>query len=198
MRRLLKALRHETPSPAETAARRGVAGDGEPVAQVFKTMHAAHSGKLSIARIWRGTLSDGMTLDGKRIGGLSGLLGNQQKKMTQAGLGDVVALGRMEEVTTGDVLTESGTPPPDMQPWPDVLAPVYAMAIAAENRADEVKLTGGLQRLNEEDASVTYRQEDDTRQLVLLGQGEIQLRIALETLKNRYKVASVGASPRVP
>ncbi len=198
VRRLLKALRHEAPSPEETAVRRGITGDGEPVAQVFKTMHAAHSGKLSIVRVLRGTLSDGVTLNGKRIGGLFGLLGNQQKKKMQAVLGDVVALGRMDDVATGDVLTESGSPPPDIAPWPDVLEPVYAMAIAAENRADEVKLTGGLQRLNEEDSSVTYRQEDDTRQLVLLGQGEIHLRIALEKLKNRYNVAAVSARPRVP
>ncbi len=198
VRRLLKALRHESPSPDETAARVGIDGDGDVVAQVFKSMHAAHSGKLSLVRVWRGTLSDGMTIGGKRVGGLSGLLGNQQVKMSQAVLGDVVALGRMDEVITGDLLTESGTRPSDAIEWPEVLEPVYAMAIEAENRADEVKLTGGLQRLNEEDPSIRYHQEDDTHQLVLEGQGEIHLRIALEKLKNKYNVAATGVRPRVP
>ena len=198
VRRLLKALRHESPSPDTTAARYGVEGAGEAVAQVFKSMHAAHSGKLSLARVWRGKINDGMTMGGKRIGGLSGLLGNHQVKMTEAVLGDVVALGRMDDVVTGDVLTESGNPPSGMAEWPPVLEPVYSMAIEAENRADEVKLTGGLQRLREEDPSINYRQEDDTHQLVLEGQGEIHLKIALEKLKNKYNVAATGFRPRVP
>ncbi len=197
VRRLLKALRHETPSPEETAARHGIAGGDEAVVQVFKSMHAAHTGRLAISRVWCGKVTEGMTLNGKRVGGIAGLLGNQQKKISEAGPGDVVALSRMDEVATGDLLTASGNAP-DGGGWPAVLDPVYGMAIEAENRADEVKLTGGLQRLNEEDPSITYRQEDDTRQLVLLGQGEIHLRIALEKLKNKYNVATGSARPRVP
>ena len=56
VRRLWKALRHETPGPAETAARLGIAPEGEPLAQVFKTYHLPHTGKLSLARVWRGSV----------------------------------------------------------------------------------------------------------------------------------------------
>ena len=59
IRRLWKALRHETPAPQETAARLGIAPEGEPLAQVFKTYHLPHTGKLSLARVWRGTISEG-------------------------------------------------------------------------------------------------------------------------------------------
>ena len=64
VRRLWKALRHETPSPQETAARLGIAAEGEPLAQVIKTFHLPHTGKLSLARVWRGTITEGMVLNG--------------------------------------------------------------------------------------------------------------------------------------
>ena len=84
VRRLMKALRHETPNPDEGARRLGIDPDGEAVAQVFKSLHAAHSGKLSIARVWRGGISEGETLSGHRIGGISKLMGSNQTKVTKA------------------------------------------------------------------------------------------------------------------
>jgi elongation factor G len=198
VRRLMKALRHETPNPDISAQRLGIDPDGEAVAQVFKSLHAAHSGKLSIARVWRGEISEGDTLNGQRIGGISKLMGSNQTKLTKAGLGDVVAFGRMDEVLTGDVLTPSGEAPADTAAWPAPLPPVYSFAIEAENRADEVKLTGSLQRLNEEDPSLTYRQDNDVHQLMLEGQGEIHLRLAIERLKSKYNVGAVTVKPKVP
>ncbi len=197
-RRLLKALRHESPSPEETAARLGIEGDGEAVVRVFKTMHAAQSGKLSIGRVLRGEIGEGETLGGKRIGGLSMLLGNHQKKAAKASLGEVVALGRMDEVITGELLTPSGKAPDGMEPWPEALTPVYSMAVEAENRSDEVKLTGALQRIREEDPSFSFHQETDVHQLMMLGQGEIHLQIALQKLQSRYGVPTKTARPKVP
>ncbi|MBV8870514.1 MAG: 50S ribosome-binding GTPase, partial [Acetobacteraceae bacterium] len=75
VRRLWKALRHDAPAPEETAARRGIAADGPPLAQVFKTVHAGHTGKLSYARIWRGAIKDGATLGGTRLGGVYRMAG---------------------------------------------------------------------------------------------------------------------------
>ena len=70
VRRLWKALRHDTPDPAETAERREIVPGGAPRAQVFKTAYAGHTGKLSYARIWSGTISDGAQLGGTRLGGI--------------------------------------------------------------------------------------------------------------------------------
>lgn len=198
VRRLLKALRHEVPAPDQTAARVGIEPSGEAVAEVFKSLFASHAGKLSIARIWRGEIAEGATLGGKRIGGIARLVGSQQKKVTKASLGDVVAFGRMDDVHTGDVLTPSGNPPEGLRPWPAPLPPVFALAIEAENRSDEVKLTGALQRLNEEDPSISYRQDNDVHQLLLQGQGDIHLQIAVERLKSKYNVAARTHRPRVP
>ncbi len=198
VRRLLKALRHETPGPEATAARRGLKGDGEPVAEVFKTYHAAHTGKLTLARMWRGSVKDGQTLNGARVSGLYRMTGVTMAKLPEAKPGDVVAFGRMESITTGTALTPSGTRPPGMRAFPPTLPPQFALAIAAENRNDEVKLSGAMAKLSEEDPSLSFSHEHDTGELVLHGQGDIHLQIAMERLKNKYNLKVRSRRPRVP
>jgi elongation factor G len=190
--RLWKALRHDTPSSAVTAARRKVAPQGEPLVQVVKTFHAAHTGKLSIARIWRGTIKDGMALGGSRVSGLYRLVGPSLTKLGEARAGDVVALGRMDDVATGAVLGGK-----DKLLWPPVLAPVYAMAIAAENRNDEVKLSGALHKLVDEDPSLSVAHDADTGQTVLRGQGEIHINAALDKLARAYNLKVTARRPEV-
>ena len=197
IRRLLKALRHDTPGPDVRAANLGFASAGGATVQVFKTCHAQHSGKISLARIWTGEVRDGQTLGGNRVGSLLKMLGSQSETIQTASVGGVVGLGRMEAVRTGDILIADGDAP-DGSVWPAPLTPVYSLAITPENRNDEVKLTGGLQRLNEEDPSLTYQQNEDTHELVLYGQGDIHLQIALEKLRNKYNVSAKSARPSVP
>lgn len=197
VRRLLKALRHDAPRPEQRAANLGFDPNGDAAVQVFKTFHAQHSGKISLARVWSGTVSDGQTLGGARIGSLQTMVGSQADKISEAAFGDVVGLGRMETVRTGDVL-RAGADSADGSDWPEPLAPVYSLAITPENRSDEVKLTGGLQRLNEEDPSLTYEQNEDTHELVLLGQGDIHLQISLDKLRSKYNVTATSARPNVP
>lgn len=189
VRRLLKALRHETPEVRSAAARLGVDAErGEPLAQVFKTAHIPHSGKLTFARILRGELADGTPVGGERISGIARMLGTQQTKLPKAAQGAVVALGRMEGTKTGQVLTPSGKAPSGMAEWPKPLKPVYGLALATENRNDEVKLTAALARLMEEDPSLTVEHDADMHQLVLWGQGEIQLQIAGDRLKSKFNL----------
>ena len=196
VRRLLKALRHEAPGPEATLERLGGA-EGDPLAQVFKTYHLPHTGKLSVARIWRGSVSDGAHFGDHRVSGMSQLMGHTLNKISKAGVGDLVGLGRMEEVRTGDVLTGSGAAQ-GVLPWLEPLTPVYSMAISAEKREDEVKLSTGIARLVEEDPSITSEHNEDTHQLVLWGQGDIHLRVAAEKLKDRYNVAVATQRPQVP
>ncbi|MFQ5972566.1 MAG: elongation factor G [Alphaproteobacteria bacterium] len=195
--RLWKSLRHDTPPAGKTAERRGFTTDGEPVVQAFKTVHAAHAGKLNIARVWSGEIHEGAGLGGSRIGGLFTLFGQQHNKVSSAGAGQVVALGRMEGIQTGDVLTPEGRGEGG-DAWAPPISPVYAMAVTASRREDEVKLSGALQRLVEEDPSYRIEQNQDTRELVLCGQGEIHLGVALEHLRERYKIEATGARPQVP
>jgi elongation factor G len=196
VRRLLKALRHETPEPAATAARLGLKnGAGDTVAQVIKTYYPGNTGKLSLARVWRGTVSEGMTLNGVRVAGVLRVNGAKQEKVASAGVGEVVALARLEGIGTGTVLS-SGASAPDL-PRPDMPKPVFGLAIAAEKRSDEVKLSGAIHKLIEEDPTLVLLHSEDGHELILWGQGDIHLQIALDRLRTKYSLPAVTRRPRV-
>jgi elongation factor G len=196
VRRLWKALRHETPSPRETADRLGIAAAGEPLAQIIKTYHLPHTGKLSLARVWRGTVNEGMVLNGTRVAGLLRVTGAQHEKLASAQVGEVVGMTRMESIMTGDVLTPSGKADP--LPRPERPQPVFGLAISADKRADDVKLTGAIAKLTEEDATFELEQNADTQEMVLWGQGDIHLQIAIDRLRNRFNLAVNGRPASVP
>jgi elongation factor G len=196
IRRLWKALRHEAPSPQATAERRGISADGEPLAEVIKTYNLPHTGKLSLARVWRGQISEGMVLNGTRVAGLLRLTGAQQEKIPSAQAGEVVGLTRMEDIQTGAVLTPSGKAEP--LPRPERPQPVFGLAITSERRQDDVKLTGAIGKLIEEDPTLELEQNADTQEMVLWGQGDIHLQIALDRLRNRHNLAVSGRPAGVP
>jgi elongation factor G len=195
IRRLLKCLRHDVPGPDETARRRGWKVQGALAGRVFKTVHAAHTGKLSYARIWRGEIAEGGLVNGIRPSGLLFTLGATLTKTAKAGAGDVVALGRLDTVNTGDIL---GNADPDASLWQAPLPPLFSLAVQAEKKQDEVKLTGALAKLIEEDPSLSLDHNHETSEMVLWGQGEIHLQVALEKLKSRFNLAVTGHRPQVP
>lgn len=190
--RLLKVLRHECPDHESTAKRLDIPTGGPFTASVLKTIHAAHTGKLSVVRLWHGALKDGTTIGHDRASGVFKLMGAENTKLSVAKAGDLVALGRMDDVATGDLLTEAGRNADSGMHWPAPAEAVYALAIQPKNRQDEVKLTASIGRLIEEDASLALEHNADTHQMLLWGQGEIHLKVAIEHLKNRYNV-DVGA-----
>ena len=196
VRRLWKALRHETPSLQATAERLGIAAEGEPLAQVIKTYHLPHTGKLSLVRVWRGTISEGNVLNGTRVAGLLRLVGAQQEKVPSAQAGEVVGLTRMEDIQSGAVLTASGKADPLARP--ERPQPVFGLAIHSERRQDDVKLTGAIGKLIEEDPTLGLEQNADTQEMVLWGQGDIHLQIALDRLRNRHNLAVNGRPSATP
>ena len=193
--RLLKCLRHDVPGLETTRLRLGVEETGAALAQVFKTVHAAHTGKLSYARVWRGEFVEGGLVNGQRPSSLLSDLGGTHNKLHNAEPGDVVAFGRLDPVHTGDRL---GAADDTLEPWPTPLPPLFSLAVHAEKKQDDVKLTGALAKLVEEDASLSLNQSTDTGELVLWGQGEIHLQVALEKLRNRFGLAVSGYRPQVP
>lgn len=198
VRHLLTALVEEAPAPTITANRRGLdpGADGDAVVQILKTYFTPQGGRLSLGRIWQGTLNDGMALNGVRIGGIYRLMGQQQQPLQQAQAGEIVALGRLEGIATGDVVS-SGSQKPDL-PKGLQLKPVFALAIAAVNRKDEVKLSSALTKLIEEDPSLYWEQHGDTKEVILWGQGEIHLQVALDRLARKYNLPMTTHLPQVP
>jgi elongation factor G len=201
--RLLKALRHEAPGVAQTRARLGVSEKGPPLARILRTIHTPHGGKLSLARVLRGTFVDGQSVlspgGEEKISGLSRLLGGAPSKRTEAVEGDTLAFGHLENAATGDTLTgdprggvkdvaKSAAPPP---------APVHALALKVKDRKDEMKLASAIARLVDEDTALVYLHDQALSEIKLMGQGEMHLRVALERLTSRFGVAVEVQKPTV-
>jgi len=199
VRPLIDALLREAPEPQITAQRRGIqAKSPTSVAQVLKTYYTPQGGKLSLVRVWQGQLKDGIVLNGVRAGGLYRLFGQQQQSISQAGAGEIVAVGRLEGIQTSAILnTESGQSPREL-PVAALATPVYALAIAPENRKDEVKLSSALTKLLDEDPTLTWEQHGDTNEIILWGQGEIHLQVALDRLRRKYNLPMTTHLPRIP
>jgi elongation factor G len=195
VRRLWKALRHDTPAAAETADRKAIGTDGAPLAQVFKTVYAGHTGKLSFARVWNGAIRDGATLGGTRLGGIYRFVSGDLTKVPEAQAGDIVALGRLDGVATGATVSPGASAEP--LPFPQATPPVYAMAIATTDRKDDVKLSGALQKLAEEDQSLFITQGHDTGETVLHGQGEMHLLTTVDRLARNYGMKLTTRKPQV-
>jgi len=132
-----------------------------------------------------------------RIGGLFAMKGDAQTKLTEAGPGDTVALGRLEHVLTGETLCGNRTGL-KLATRAETLTPVYGLAIAAADRKDEVKLSGAIARLREEDPSILFEQNAELHQMTLWGQGEIHLKVAVEKLASKYGLSLRTSRPQVP
>jgi elongation factor G len=197
----MKALRHESPGVADTAKRLGASSSKDALAYVFKTVHLQHGGKLSLTRLLSGHLDDGATLQSSsgeagRASGISSPNCAHDTKRAAAEAGDTVALGKLDTIKTGDTLSSGKTAPAPLV-GVEPLPPVLSMAIAAMDRKDDVKLGQALLRLNEEDPSLTMVQNPRTHDIVLWGQGEMHLRVALERLHDRFGVNVKSHPPAI-
>jgi elongation factor G len=199
--RLLKALRHEVPFVSDTAKRLKLENTRSS-AYVMKTLHTPHGGKLSIARVLTGEMADGSGVTGaagaeERVAGVFTLKGEDAVKRAGAKADDTVALGRLERVKTGETITteKGGVVQVKGPPAPE---PVFGTGLGLKDRKDEVKLSAALAKLLEEDASLAVDHRPDTHQLLLLGQGEMHLRVAVERLARKYGVTIERQRRQVP
>ncbi|MEX3008186.1 elongation factor G [Hoeflea sp. TYP-13] len=202
--RLLKALRHEAPGISQTCQRLGLATEAgkESRLQVLKTYHTTRGGKLSVARVLSGSISEGDTVkrpDGSetRVSGVLDLMGQQGTKRGRAERGETVALNKLEGVLTGETLTTDGSPAKNLQEL-DIPDPVIAFSVSAKERKDEVKLSTALQRAVEEDPSLRVTHSQDTGETLLEGRGEMHLRVTLERLIGKYGISAEAGTPTLP
>ncbi len=199
--RLLKALRHEATGIAQTAERLGVKPNGEAVAYVLKTSHTTHGGKTSVVRVLSGQIGDGTTLSSRegeagRVSGVFKMVGQNSEKRGPAISGDTVSFGKLDRARTGETLSSGKqlhAAVAEVKPLP----PVLAIAISSKERKDDVKLGQALQKLVDEDPSLTVVHNPETHEVVVWGQGEMHLRVATERLAERFGVAIVRRQPTV-
>jgi elongation factor G len=206
---LVRAMEKWFPSPADAPVLDAEGcpiepkADGPVIAQVIKTSIHPQSGKLSIVRVISGTLKSDATLtnitkggEKVRSGGLYRLQGKKQEAVPEAGPGSIVAIARMESVSTGDTLTENNFKV--LLPRVPSNEPVFAVAIRPKERMDEAKISQMLARIVDEDPSLRLERAPITNELLLLGNGEQHVAIAVERLTRKFKVEVLTAPPMIP
>jgi elongation factor G len=211
---LLRAIAAWLPSPAERPARaaRPVEGGGEVAlaadpeaplcALVFKTVIDRYAGKLSVFRVWSGTLRPDSTVlnasngSRERLGKLLLLRGAETQEVPEAGPGDVVAAAKLKDVHTGQVLT---TEKKGLR-LAEIAIPhgALAYAIRARQKGDEDKVFSSLARIVEEDPTLQLGREPSTGEFLLTGTGELHIRLAAARLKRLYDAEAVLQTPKVP
>jgi len=206
---LVRAIEKWLPSPADApqadAEGRPIEPDpaAQVVARVIKTAIHPQSGKLSIVRVLSGTIKSDATLnditkrdDKVRLGGLYRLQGKKQEPLTEATPGAIVALARLDTVSTGDTLTSNGHKV--LLAGVAVAEPVFAVAVKPKERIDEAKISQMLVRILDEDPALRLERAEVTHEMLLLGRGEQHVAIAVERLARKYKVEVEMAAPTIP
>ncbi|PSJ58312.1 elongation factor G [Pseudaminobacter soli (ex Li et al. 2025)] len=200
--RLLKTIRHDAPDIEATRKRLGAPNNGQTVVQVMKTIYTAHGGKLSVGRILSGTVADGAELflpggASAKVSGLYRLFGKDQTKLSSATAGDTVALGKLDDVRTGQTLTSAKGGMAPLAAF-EPLQPVFAFSVRPKERKDDVRMSAAIQRLSEEDPSLAVRHQQDSSETVVSGHGEMHLRVTVERLEGKNQIAVEARPPAVP
>ena len=175
---------------------------GEPFsAQVFKTLVDPYAGKLSIIKIMSGIITPDVSpfnsskRTSERIAQLLKLEGKKQKQIRRAGPGEIIAIPKFKETVTGDTLCDQKKQ--ILYDRPVFSEPVISFAIKPKSRGDEDKLGPSIARLMEEDPTLNFGQDPQTREFILSGMGEIHLEVAVEKLKRQFGVEVELRTPKV-
>jgi elongation factor G len=211
---LLDAIGALLPAPSERPPLRGDGpSNGTPIerapdpnapfsAFVFKTVIDPFAGKLSIFRVVSGhAASDATVLNSKRgtkerFGQLLRLEGKKQSPLASALPGEIVAVAKLKDTTTGDTLCDERSPivfPPAPRPLP-----VISFAIRPKTRGDEEKASQALARLLEEDPALETHRDPQTHEIILSGTGQMHIEVTVEKLKRKFNVEVELTAPKVP
>ena len=183
--RLAHFLVEEAPAPAVTA-------EGPPATFVFKTIADPYVGRVNVFKVHSGSvrpdavLTNGRTMTDERLHQLFTLRGKEQEPASEVPAGDIAAVAKLTDVSTGDVLAQRGADV-SVEPF-DPPQPVLPTAIRPKSKADEDKLANALHKLQEEDTVIRIERNSETHQTLLWGMGETHLSIALEKLSRKYGV----------
>ena len=175
--------------------------DTKPVViRIFKTIVDPFVGRLNIFKVIQGTLHSGITLNNvtkgsnEKISSLYFLKGKKQEPAESVVAGDIGALAKLSDVTTGDTLCEGAVYKFAEIKMPE---PVYSMAVYAAKKGDEDKIFAGLNKLKDEDISFNVSKNAETNEMLLSGVGETQLSILCKKLKNKFGCEAILKEPRI-
>jgi elongation factor G len=183
--RLCRFLADESPAPSAAA-------DGPPAAFVFKTIADPYVGRVNVFKVMSGkvlpdaVLTNGRTVADERLHQLLTLRGREQEPASEVPAGDIAAVAKLNDTSTGDILAQRGADI-SIEPF-ESPAPVLPTAIRPKSKADEDKLANALHRLQDEDPVLKVERNAETHQTLLWGIGETHLSIALEKLLRKYGV----------
>ena len=176
--------------------------DGPVVAQVFKTRIDPFVAKMSYLRIYTGTFKKDSSVHNERTGKsvkISQLLevqGANTEQVSDAGAGEIAVVVKMDDLHTGDTLTQGaeGVVMPPI-PFP---TPMIGLAVEPASQADQAKISGALQKIEEEDPTFVVRREKQTKEMVMNGMSELHLQLVQKRLSHREKVEIITHQPKVP
>ncbi len=200
------------PSPVDRPPRKGVSVKDEEIvrspsvedpfsALVIKTISDPYAGRLSVLRVFSGVLkSDSTVLNStkdtkERFGQLLRLKGKNQESVELAWPGDIVAVAKLKETTTQDTLC--GEKAPIIYPRIDLPTPIYSLAVEPKSKGDEDKIFSSLSRLMEEDLTLKLERNEETREMILSGMGEIHIEATVDKLKRKFGVEVNLKLPKV-
>jgi elongation factor G len=175
---------------------------GDPTAvYVFKTISEQHVGDLSLVKVCAGSLSSGMELvniqtGSERIGQIYEIIGKDRNEAASAEAGDIVALVKLKNTHTGNTLCAKERKV--VIPEPDYPEPVMDMTVRPKAKGDEEKMGMGLNKLNDTDPTFKIVHDPALKQTLLFGQGDAQIDLIVEKLKNRFSVEVELDRPRIP
>ena len=210
---VLDALVDLVPSPADRgevegldAASKGVArkpaADAPASAFVWKTLVDPHAGRISLLRVYSGTLKSDSAIHNatrdvaERFGSLLLLQGKNQTQVPELQAGDIGAVAKLKETQTGDTLADKAHP----IAYPKVAFPEPAtiFAIEPKTRGDDDKISTALQRLLEEDPVLRVSRDAQTHEMLLSGMGQLHIEVVVGRLRKRYKVEVNLKKPKIP
>ena len=169
-------------------------------ALVFKTMADPYAGRLTIFRVFSGTLKGDSFYNAnkktsERFGQLYVLEGKEQKAVDSAGPGMIIAVAKLKETTTGDTLCDAATPLTIDSPEP--LKPVISFAVSAQ-KGDEEKVFSSLTKMLDEDLTLSLTRQAQTKQVLLSGVGKVHLDVVGSRIKRKFGVEMELSTPRIP
>jgi elongation factor G len=198
---LLDLLVEGVPSPAKKQTDLVVDGDGT-AAFVFKTIADPFAGRINVFRIVSGEVKSDSTLANhrshakERVGQLLTLQGKEHAQEAAFGPGDIGAVAKLKETTTGDLLLDAEREVET--PTIDFPEPVMSFAVTPKAKGDEEKVGTALRRLSEEDPTLVIRRDPQTGEQLLSGLSQMHVEVAIERVKNRFGAEVDLHQPRVP